>query len=397
MSCYSVGSRGSPLARAQVAEVLEAMRYFDARTQFAVQWVETVGDRDRTTSLQTLGKSDFFTRELDEGLLAGHFDAAIHSAKDLPELPRGLEIAAITQGVDPADSLVVHREPIRRVGVTSARRIEAVRALIGDFEPVDLRGTIGERLARRDIDALVVPEAALLRLKLEIPRRRLEGETTPLQGQLAIVVRSGESEPFAALDVRRRTLFLGLDPTRYPKPVTHCPVIRIVQRAPPPDLSPYSHIIATSKQIAQFLPPGEQEIIAVGRATAASFPGRRVHVAEQETAEGVVELLKSLDLRGKRIFYPHSALARPVIVQALEALKLDFSDFVLYDTVTQKLETVPELQSFDEVFLTSPSCVRGFRENFVHVPNTIKFRSLGPITEEELHGSIPATRTALCV
>ena len=178
-----VGARSSPLSRAQVEEI---RREFGL--EFEVIWVETFGDRDRSTSLRTLEKTDFFTRELDQMLLDGTIDAAIHSAKDLPDpLPKGLKIAALSQGIDPRDSLVVKREPIRVVATSSERREEAVRCLFPDCQFVDLRGTIHERL-QADVDGVVIAEAALIRLGLTHLRRLfLPGETAPLQGKLAIV------------------------------------------------------------------------------------------------------------------------------------------------------------------------------------------------------------------
>ncbi|MBU6383978.1 MAG: hydroxymethylbilane synthase [Verrucomicrobia bacterium] len=180
-----IGARASPLSRAQVEEI---------RSEFGlnceVVWVTTTGDLDQTTSLRNLGKTDFFTRELDEMLLQGRIDAAVHSAKDLPDpLPQGLKIAALSKGLDPRDSLVIKKEPIELVATSSVRREEAVRQLFPHCQFVDLRGPIHERLAQ-NVDGVVVAEAALIRLGLgHLLRIFLPGETAPLQGKLAIVVR----------------------------------------------------------------------------------------------------------------------------------------------------------------------------------------------------------------
>lgn len=184
-----IGARSSPLSRAQVEEFRQ-----EFGLEFDVIWVETTGDRDKTTSLRTLDKTDFFTRELDEMLLAGRIDAAVHSAKDLPDpLPKGLMIAALSKGVDPRDSLVIKKEPVRLVATSSVRREESVRALFPNCQFVDLRGTIQERL-QKDVDGIVVAEAALIRLKLtHLNRIFLPGPTAPLQGKLAIVCRENES------------------------------------------------------------------------------------------------------------------------------------------------------------------------------------------------------------
>jgi hydroxymethylbilane synthase len=183
------GARSSPLSRAQVEEIRE-----EFGLDFEVVWVETMGDKDKTTSLRALEKTDFFTRELDQMLLRGEIDIAVHSAKDLPDpLPAGLQIAALSKGVDPRDSLVIKKEPVRLVATSSARREEAVRQLYPDCQFVDVRGTIQERL-EKDVDGVVIAEAALIRLKLmHLKRVFLQGATAPLQGKLAIVCRINEN------------------------------------------------------------------------------------------------------------------------------------------------------------------------------------------------------------
>lgn len=165
---------------------------------FPCRYFTTVGDRDRTTSLRSLGKCDFFTRELDAALIRGEIDAAIHSAKDLPDpLPDGLAIVAITRGADPRDALVYNGElhSGALIATSSQRRETAVRQLFPDARFSDIRGTIEERLAQLDrgeVQGVVIAEAALIRLKLNRKRLYLPGETVPLQGRLAVVARRGD-------------------------------------------------------------------------------------------------------------------------------------------------------------------------------------------------------------
>ncbi|MGB7977541.1 MAG: hydroxymethylbilane synthase [Chlamydiales bacterium] len=183
-----IGARSSPLSQAQLAEVQQELGL-----EFEPVWVETSGDLDQASSLRSLEKTDFFTRELDQMLLEGIIDAAIHSAKDLPDpLPKGLKIALLTRGLDPRDSLVIKREPVEVVATSSERREEAVRQLFPDCRFVDLRGTIHERL-KKEVDGVVVAEAALIRLGLTgLKRIFLPGPTAPLQGKLAIVCREDD-------------------------------------------------------------------------------------------------------------------------------------------------------------------------------------------------------------
>lgn len=198
-----VGARKSPLSQAQVQEV---QRELGDEVMLSPLWVDTRGDLDRTVSLRLLEKTDFFTRELDEMLLNQEIDAAIHSAKDLPDpLPSGLEIGALTGGVDPRDSLVfregktIHTlEPGAIVATSSWRREEEVKKIRSDFSFIDLRGTIHERLEKLqkgEADAIVVAEAALIRLNLvHLNRCILPGATTPLQGRLAVLIRKGDEK-----------------------------------------------------------------------------------------------------------------------------------------------------------------------------------------------------------
>lgn len=103
-----VGSRGSKLAQIQVQEVLKELRLFHPEVFFATTFFETTGDKDQLTSLRTLDKTDFFTKEIDEAQLKNHFRISIHSAKDLPErLAKGLQRVALTSGKDSRDALVL--------------------------------------------------------------------------------------------------------------------------------------------------------------------------------------------------------------------------------------------------------------------------------------------------
>lgn len=199
-----VGARASPLSRAQFEEVKREICGIYPHLVLEPIWVETYGDRDRTTSLRTLGKTDFFTRELDQMLLHGSIRVAIHSAKDLPEpLSDGLSVIALTQGVDPRDSLVMRDgETVALlpagawIAASSERRERAVQKLRSDFRFVDVRGTIDERLEQlfsEKVDGVVIPVAAIYRLGLiGLNFHILDCETAPLQGRLAVVARKGD-------------------------------------------------------------------------------------------------------------------------------------------------------------------------------------------------------------
>lgn len=200
------GARSSPLSRVQVEEALQEIRSFYPDLDFEMTWVLTTGDKNKTVSLRTLGKDDFFTRELDQLLLSRAIRIAVHSAKDLPDpIPHGLSIVAITRGVDSRDSLVLREgETLKSlrsgstIATSSERREDVVRGMRSDLRFIDLRGTIGERLAKLEkgeADGVVVAEAALIRLKLtHLNRIFLPGPGAPFQGRLAVLAREDDLE-----------------------------------------------------------------------------------------------------------------------------------------------------------------------------------------------------------
>ncbi|MEK6727502.1 MAG: hydroxymethylbilane synthase [Candidatus Omnitrophota bacterium] len=204
---FRVGTRSSPLALKQVEEVLGLLREFDADLRLEVVTIDTFGDKDKVTPISDIEGTDFFTREIDDALLRGKIDFAVHSAKDLPdEIREGLIIAAITKPLEPYDCLVSKNNlklkelPAgARIGASSARRKAQLKNFRPDLKVTDIRGNIQERLKKlkeSDFDAIVVAICALMRLGLEnmiterIPLEILKPH--PLQGSLAVVARSSD-------------------------------------------------------------------------------------------------------------------------------------------------------------------------------------------------------------
>jgi uroporphyrinogen III methyltransferase/synthase len=172
------------------------------------------GDRDRQTDLRA-SPADFFTRDLDEALLAGRLDLAIHSAKDLPEpMPDGVDWCWLPWREDPRDALIL--APGRRVedlpsapviGVSSERRETWCRKRFPDAVLRPVRGNIADRLAQLDAgtyDALLMAGAALVRLNLsERATAWLSLEELPVpagQGVLAMTFRAGDPAMTALRD-----------------------------------------------------------------------------------------------------------------------------------------------------------------------------------------------------
>ena len=203
-----VGSRGSRLALTQAELAAERLR--GPGVEIALVPITTVGDRDRTKPFGELGSRGVFVKELEEALLGGRIDVAVHSAKDMTSSDTaGLTVGAYLPREDPRDALcgAAALRPGMRIGTASARR----RALLLALEPTlsiePLRGNIDTRLRKRGergLDAIVLAACGLDRLGLggEIGYRFDPEELLPeaAQGALALQVRAGEDELVARAD-----------------------------------------------------------------------------------------------------------------------------------------------------------------------------------------------------
>lgn len=213
---YRIGTRTSSLALKQVEEILQVLRKFYPDFKAEVIGIDTYGDKDKITPISQIEGTDFFTREIDSALLKGEIDFAVHSTKDLPyTLREGLVVAAQTKSIDSYDALVskfgLKLEELRygaRIGTSSTRRKAQLRAYRHDFNIVDIRGNIEERLEKLDngnLDGIVIAVCALVRLGLEdritqrIPFEILKPH--PLQGALAIVTRAEDLKFHSLLSV----------------------------------------------------------------------------------------------------------------------------------------------------------------------------------------------------
>ena len=210
-----VGSRGSRLALTQAGLVAERLRR--PGVEIALVPITTAGDRDRTRPFGEIGSRGVFVKELEEALLAGRIDVAVHSAKDMTATDAdGLAVGAYLERDDPRDALCGAQtlQPGMRVGTASVRRRAQLLALEPELSIEPLRGNIDTRLRKRGergLDAIVLAACGLDRLGLdaEIYRRFEPDELLPEAGQgaLAVQVRVGEDELVEAADdaeTRRR-------------------------------------------------------------------------------------------------------------------------------------------------------------------------------------------------
>jgi hydroxymethylbilane synthase len=200
-----IGSRGSALALWQAEHVRQRLAALGHEA--AIQVITTTGDRVQDRRLEEVGGKGAFLKEIEEAMLAGEVDLAVHSLKDVPTaLPAGLRLAAVLERADPRDALLsssglaLKRLPAgTRVGTTSLRRRAQVGALRPDLIVQDLRGNVDTRIRKlREgaCDAVLLAVAGLERLG-----RR--GEATeilepdvflpaPGQGAIALECREGD-------------------------------------------------------------------------------------------------------------------------------------------------------------------------------------------------------------
>lgn len=203
-------------------------------------------------------------------------------------------------------------------------------------------------------------------------------------------------------------LYLGLDPSscQHEGPIIHYPVIQTV---PMPfddpiiqktfrELQHATHLLFTSKTAVEIFfdylrrspfssSLQNQHLLAVGKATAAkisqycSYP---IRIAEQETSEGIIELLQNIPMEDSKTVWPHSKRSRGVIQQFFSEKKYALSAPVFYTTVSLEIEELPDLEAIDEILFTSPSCVDAMKRWLRTIPQHIQLQAIGPITAEYL-------------
>lgn len=208
-----IGSRDSKLAMVQTDWVAAELKKFYPELEIEIIKIKTQGDIILDVALSKIGDKGLFTKELENELLAGTIDLAVHSMKDLPtKLPEGLEIAATTKREDVRDVVcmsnhalargVDHISKAGRVASSSLRRVAQLRSIYPEIDFVDMRGNLQTRFTKLDdeangIDAVILAAAGLNRLGLERITQYLDPEEIlPAvgQGALGIEIKSGRHD-----------------------------------------------------------------------------------------------------------------------------------------------------------------------------------------------------------
>jgi hydroxymethylbilane synthase len=173
-----IGTRGSALALAQTHWVAERLMGKHPRITIEIVPIKTTGDRMQSVSLSVIGGKGVFVKEIEEALLKGEVDLAIHSMKDLPsEIPADLVIGAVPEREDPRDVFISgdgrrleQLTPGARIGTGSLRRGLQLRRLVPDVEVVSIRGNLDTRIRkieREKLDGIIVAAAGLRRMGWE--------------------------------------------------------------------------------------------------------------------------------------------------------------------------------------------------------------------------------------
>lgn len=203
-----IGSRGSRLALTQAESVLASLKEANPGLEFSFTKIITEGDRHKNIPLNRMPDRGVFVKEVEEALLGGRIDLAVHSLKDLPtQIPHRLSLAAVTMRLDPRDAFVSRGRKLSElapgsiIGTGSLRRTVQLLAYRPTLEVRGIRGNIDTRLRKvfsAELDGVIVAAAAMLRLGWKekiIEYLSLENFLPEVgQGALAIEIRSEDKE-----------------------------------------------------------------------------------------------------------------------------------------------------------------------------------------------------------
>ncbi len=209
---WIVGTRGSKLALTQTELVISLLKARYPDCDFTVSIIKTTGDSVWDTPLYLIGEKGLFIKEIEEALVRGEADLAVHSMKDLPtELGQGLALSALLTRVDPHDAFVSNKHEHladapkgARIGTSSMRRKAQLLAARPDFEVIPLRGNVDTRmrkLADQDLDAVILAYAGMKRMGFADRVRELipYEVMVPPSGQGAIGIETRADDEAAGL------------------------------------------------------------------------------------------------------------------------------------------------------------------------------------------------------
>lgn len=383
-----IGTRGSELALWQANFVKDSLAAINITAELKI--IKTQGDRILNLSFDKLEGKGFFTKELEEELLAGTIDLAVHSHKDLPtENPPGLIIAAVSEREDPAELLLILKDvvDVRQklsvkygglVGTSSNRRKAQLLAIRPDLEIDDLRGNVPTRISKlRDekYDAIMLAKAGVTRLGIDLSEFHVEELTptefipAPAQGALAIQIRESNTE-----------LFEILQALHHPDVAEELSLERGV-------LKMFGGGCHLPLGVYCRRDDGKFQVFTSKAEDGEGFPDR--YFIESDTLDGVADKIVARFAKDRKfpskVFISRDISETSYFRKALEKHKIEIEARSL-------IRTVPVITKFDSyilknidwVFFTSKNAVEYFFKLSPQFPKKVKFGVMGAGSEDML-------------
>ena len=383
-----IGTRGSELALWQANFVKDKLAENNIAAELKI--IKTQGDRILNLSFDKLEGKGFFTKELEEELMAGTIDIAVHSHKDLPtENPPGLIIAAVSEREDPSELLLILKDCVDVkqklsvkyggiVGTSSNRRKAQLLSFRPDLEIQDLRGNVPTRIDKlRDekYDAIMIAKAGVSRLGIDLSEFHVEELTptelvpAPAQGALAIQSRENDRELFDLLQI-----------LNHPNVVEELAVERTVLKL----FGGGCHLplgCYCRKDEGMF------QVFTSKAETGDGFPDRLF--LEADTTEGLAEKVVSFfDVNrklAKNVFITRDLSEQSYFRKALEkhGIEIEARSLIRTVPVINKLDPYI-LRDIDWIFFSSKNAVEYFFALKPQLPANVQFGVMGSGSEDIL-------------
>jgi hydroxymethylbilane synthase len=383
-----IGTRGSELALWQANFVKDSLAKVNITAELKI--IKTQGDRILNLSFDKLEGKGFFTKELEEELLAGTIDLAVHSHKDLPtENPPGLIIAAVSEREDPSELLLILKDCVdvkqklsvkygAIVGTSSNRRKAQLLAYRPDLEIEELRGNVPTRIGKlRDeaYDAIMLAKAGVHRLGIDLSEFHVEVLTpnelipAPAQGALAIQIRENDPELLKALQV-----------LHYPNVAEELAVERTV-------LKLFGGGCHLPLGVYCYKEDDMYQVFASRADEGDEFPDRLF--LEAPTTDGLAEKVVSYFDKDRKlpssVFISREISEQSYFRKALEKhnIQIDGRSLIRTVPIITKLDSFI-LKYVDWIFFSSKNAVEYFFQLAPLLPKDVKFGVMGAGSEEML-------------
>lgn len=390
-----IGTRGSDLALWQANFVKDSLAELGITAELKI--IKTQGDSILNLRLDKLEGKGFFTKELEEELLNGSIDLAVHSHKDLPTThPAGLTIAAVSEREDPSELLLILKDCVDvqqklsvkfggTVGTSSNRRKAQLLAFRPDLEIADLRGNVPTRIQKlrnEEYDAIMIAKAGVERLGIDLSEfyveelEPMEFVPAPAQGVLAIQIRENDADLAALL-----------------KPLHSAKVAKE---------------IAVERKVLQLFEGGchmplgcycrkEEGLYEVWTSKAADgddFPDR-VYLSATSTKGLAEEIVAKFNPERKlpsNVFISRTLPENSYFRKALEKhqIQLDDRSLIKIFPIINKLDSFI-LKRIDWIFFSSKNAIECFFQLEPQLPKKVKYGVIGRASEEMLRrfGIVP--------